>query len=457
LTVGQIAIVRTGDGDPVRLRRRPGYQSETLVLVPEGESVRIAGQLVEARDGSLWWKVAYGGYRGFMIADYLAAGGAAESGDAVTTTGLNLRAGPSTGDDVLLVMPAGAAVTVTGDAVNGFYPVRYRGTSGWAFGDYLDFGGEPDVSPSETGQATVVDGALNLRAGPSTADDVLLVLPDGATVSLLGEEANGFLRVSYNGTTGWAYGAYLATGDGSDPADHGAAATGEATATTALNLRAGPGKGNAVILVIPAGGTIEILGEPENGYYPVRYGGERGWAFGDFLSFGSSNASGSLIVWPVSGGEWMISQGYNGFSHYNADSTYQYAYSLDIVRTDGNTAGQPVYSPVDGTIRWTERASGGIAINMGNGYAVAMFHMTVDPGLRWGDRVSQGQYLGFISGPGQDGNIGFDHLHFTVWATDDGGNWSRVAVPFSGQNAIAGLDFPDTGGYNQWQGTVFYP
>ncbi len=382
LAIGQLAVVRTGDGDPVRLRRRPGFGAQILTLVPEGETVRIAGRLVEARDGTRWWKVTYGGYRGFMIADYLASATSDASGDTVTSSALNLRAGPSTRDRVLLVMPAGAGVSILGAPVDGFYPVRYQGIDGWAFGDYLNLSGGA-IQPSETGTARVIDGALNLRAGPSTADAVVLVMPDGAVVDLLGEEANGFLRIAYNGVTGWAYGAYLTTGSPSAPS--------------------------------------------------------------------------SAIIWPVSGGEWKISQGYNGFSHYNADSTYQYHYSFDIIRTDGNTAGQPVYSPVTGTIRWTERASGGIAINMENGYAVAMFHMTVDPSLRWGDRVSQGQYLGFISGPGQDGNMGFDHLHFTLWATDDGGNWSRVAVPFSGQNAIAGVDYPDTGGYNQWQGTVFYP
>ena len=475
LIVGGTAIVSDANGDPVRLRRRPGLGSEILTLVPEGAEVAVVGQLVEASDGSLWWKVAYGGFRGYMIADYLSLGGTSGGGggDAVTTSDLNLRSGPSTGDSVLLVMPPGAGVTVTGGPVNGFYPVRYRGTDGWAYGDYLDFGGgggAPLVKPSATGRARVIDGALNLRSGPSTADPVLLVMPDGGVVKLLGEESNGFLHVRYDGVNGWAYGAYLEIRDGGDSGSSSgsswlssAEAIGQAATTTALNLRAGPGTGNAVILVIPSGGNVEILGDPEQGFYPVRYAGETGWAHGDFLSFGSSGSSGSRsssssrIIWPVSGGEWMISQGYNGSSHYNGSSTSQYHYSLDIIRTDGNTAGQPVYSPVNGTIRWTERASGGISIDMGDGYAVAMFHMTVDPSLRWGDRVSQGQYLGFISGPGQDGNMGFDHLHFTVWATEDGGNWSRVAVPFSGRNAIAGLDLPDTGGYNQWRGTVFYP
>ena len=79
------------------------------------------------------------------------------------------------------------------------------------------------------------------------------------------------------------------------------------------------------------------------------------------------------------------------------------------------------------------------------------------PGLSAGDSVSQGQYVGTISGPGGNGYMGFEHIHINLWQTSDGGNWSRTAVPFSGDFAISGWDFPDTGGSNQYAGTVFYP
>ena len=92
--------------------------------------------------------------------------------------------------------------------------------------------------------------------------------------------------------------------------------------------------------------------------------------------------SASRIAWPFGGGaQWYISQGYNGSSHYNANSTYQYHYSFDLARVDGNTAGEPVYSPVTGTIRWIDPSTGGMSINLGDGYAVAFFHVTLAPGL----------------------------------------------------------------------------
>lgn len=50
---------------------------------------------------------------------------------------LNLRAGPSTNDAVLAVMSRGDRVHVRGDAQDGFLPVTYNGTDGWAFAEYL--------------------------------------------------------------------------------------------------------------------------------------------------------------------------------------------------------------------------------------------------------------------------------------------------------------------------------
>lgn len=48
-------------------------------------------------------------------------------------------------------------------------------------------------------------------------------------------------------------------------------------------------------------------------------------------------------------------------------------------------------------------------------------------------------------------------LHITVWETSDEGNWSRQAVPFSGNVAIEGVDFPATGEGNDYRGYTFNP
>ncbi len=191
-----------------------------------------------------------------------------------------------------------------------------------------------------------------------------------------------------------------------------------------------------------------------------------------------AKANHTAIKWPVpAGATWYISQGYNtspaeGWSHYNCDPNtlkdqisqtrscsayYQYKFSFDIKRRDGNTAGQPVLSPVNGTIRWIDQAYGGMSINLGDGYAFAFFHATLASGLAAGQTVTQGQFLGTVAPPGEGGNGGSPHLHVTIWQTSDGGNWSRIAVPFTDDHAIDGYDFPHKGDSvrNQYYGFEF--
>ena len=362
---------------------------------------------------------------------------------ATTIDAVNLRAGPGTWHPILLTMPAGSGVSIDGDPQDGFYPVTYAGTAGWAAGVYLSIGG--------TRTATTT-AALNLRTGPSFVDWVVAVIPAGASVTLTGGSVNGYLSVSYNGTDGWAAAAYLTTGQG---------AGGIASTTAAVNLRTGPSFADWVIAVVPAGATVETTGGAVNGFVPVWYAGQSGWVSAAYLGGGAApQPGGSTIAWPFQSGSgaWTVTQGYNGpWSHWNAGPYYQYRYSLDLARVDGATPGQPVLSPVTGTIRWIDWAAGGMSIDLGNGYAVAYFHTYVGGWLAEGQRVNQGDYLGAVAWPWEKQNGGSPHLHLTLWQTNDGGNWSRIAAPFTGPYAIEGVDFPDWAMADQHRGTVVWP
>jgi uncharacterized protein YgiM (DUF1202 family) len=461
----------------------------------------------------------------------------------VTTDNLNLRAGPSFGDAVLLVIPTGAAVVPTGEWSQGFVGVTYEGNYGWVDGGWLAAGEtspQPapvamtkevtlmqeaipapvpvaEVAPTKdatvvgdlsgvTGETAYAADIANLRAGPSESSEILRVLPEGGPVTITGAPSAGWTPVWYNGTAGYISADLLTTSTtapatttapvslaqqvapATDPLVADPAVTtesGELAATTLsdVNLRGAPEMTAPVMGAIPAGATLTALAGPEQGYFQVQYGQQVGWVAAEFLEVSASylqrgnrndgnrndgKVEGSApadnvelgaggIIWPVSGGQWTIMQGYHGSSHQNQDSLWQYEYSLDLARVDGNTAGQPVHSPVNGVVRWTDPSTGGISIDIGNGHAVAMFHVNFTGGLDAGSQVQQGQYLGEISGPGGPGFMGTPHLHFTLWASNDNGNWDRRAAPFTGQYAISGMDFPDSGGGNTHRGVEFNP
>lgn len=544
LSPGMTGLVANTGGEAVLLRDAPGYESGVVSSYWEGTPVQIGEGPLYGADGSAWYGVTVGGAYGYMAAGYVAPDwAAAEAVPAelssepapapaetmaasldvpVATADLNLRVGPSVEDAIVTVIPAGAPLESTGEWLNGFTGVVYAGQYGWVDSGYLG-AGEAAPAPVETPaqEATLLQEAApasdissglvgdlaaapagtpaqvidiaNLRVGPSEADDVLRVLPAGASLTITGASSGGFTPVWYNGTWGFISDGLLAAGQAAPvtmaqeavPADVSTDdGSGDLVATTLsdINLRAGPSYNDMVLGIIPAGVELFPYSAPESGFYQVDANGQTGWVAAEFLQVsvdyeqrarrnrdqsgkvensepaGNADASyGGGIIWPVSGGSWSIMQGYNGSSHQNQDSLWQYYYSLDLVRDDGGTAGQTVYSPVNGVVRWTDPSSGGMSIDMGDGYAVAMFHVAFDGSLQAGTPVSQGQPIGTISGSGGPGFAGTAHVHFTLWTSDDNGNWDREAQPFTGKYAIAGMDFPDVGGSYQYSGATFYP
>ena len=240
-------------------------------------------------------------FGGLML---LSPADASAQSTATTTDYLNLRQGPSTGTAIVTTMPTGATVTINGGAESGFYPVTYNGMSGYAHGDWLSIGGSgttPPVSGSgPTGNATVTS-ALNLRSGPSTGNSILTVMPSGASVTLTGESSGGFYGVVYNGISGYAHSDWISVG-GSAPAPApttpgsgstpvGSTVVGTATVTAyALNVRSGPSTSTSILSTVTSGQVIDIMGDPQGGFYPMRAGGVSGWVSGDYISLGGAAA-----------------------------------------------------------------------------------------------------------------------------------------------------------------------
>jgi uncharacterized protein YgiM (DUF1202 family) len=514
LVLGADAVISDAQGDNVNLRDQPSFAGNVLTSVPEGDFVSVVdGPFTDDTDGTTWYQITSTGQTGYMLSDYLSADDSVSAAAVVTTTAnvnfrsgpgtgysviqviprnstvnttgavqngftrltyngvtgwvasqylsgsgdlgtatvnsgpLNLRSAPNTTSSVVALMPIGATVTITGSLTNGFYPVTYNGTAGYAFAEYL--------TRSTTQTATVINANLNLRSGASTTSSVLLVIPRGSTVTITGGLTNGFYPVTYNGTAGYASGSYLQIGGANPtPTPTPVARTGYTTAN--LRMRSTPSTSGGILQVIPKGAAVTITGNAASGFYPARYGGISGYVSTSYITF-TPPAGGGLIVWPVSGGVWTVIQGYNGSSHQNNSDLWQYLYSLDIAREDGQTAGVQVFAPVSGTVRWYERATGGITIDMGNGYAVAMFHLTVDRAWEPGDTIRQGEFIGTVSDVGGEGFQQVPHIHFTLWQTNDGGNWNRVATPFTGAYAISGTEFPSNGSGYQWTGFDFTP
>ena len=56
------------------------------------------------------------------------------------------------------------------------------------------------------------------------------------------------------------------------------------TTTANLNLRSSPSMSGSILTVMPNSSSIQLTGEAQNGWYPVSYNGQTGWASAQYLT-----------------------------------------------------------------------------------------------------------------------------------------------------------------------------
>lgn len=113
--------------------------------------------------------------------------------------------------------------------------VRSRLTENWSHVAFLT-----DVAydwKEDHMQAKVTGGRLRLRAAPAATAPVLLSIPDGAAVTVLGDAENGWRQVRAEGRTGYVMAQYL-TKEGSGTSAPEEAADAESTVTLKVPVNA---------------------------------------------------------------------------------------------------------------------------------------------------------------------------------------------------------------------------
>lgn len=256
-----------------------------------------------------------------------------------TTASLNMRKGPSTSYQSILVIPKGATVKLVEDKGE-WKRITYNGSTGWSSGKYLSVVSVsspvtvPVAPPASTvpnagGAIYKTTGNLYMRTGPAKTTASILVIPYGANVVLV-EDGGEWKKVTYSGKTGWASGKYLqlvqaapvpvapappvvtpdppapvepappivVTPDPPAPVEPTPPPTEVVTPTPvpeqtpealqkkttgALNMRSGAGTQYASIMVLPKGAVVEVIGASGK-WLNIIYQGKTGWASGDYLT-----------------------------------------------------------------------------------------------------------------------------------------------------------------------------
>lgn len=236
LILGASAQVAYTNGDGVNVRDVPSFNSSVITALGEGVEVIVHDGPVEANDGSYWYYVSSGGVEGWVIADFLSLPGAAGTSESIWGEiawtggdGVNVRAQSTLDSAVVTTLHEGTAVTIIAgpewDASgNAWTLVAYEGIQGWILDDYVAWYGLAGEEESDrtldggwTAYVAYTDGAgLRLRGAASYDGETLIVMPEGAAVTVFGTQIYGadgeeWWNIEYEGILGYSMGYYFST------------------------------------------------------------------------------------------------------------------------------------------------------------------------------------------------------------------------------------------------------
>jgi len=210
--------------------------------------------------------------------------------DFRTTSGVNLRSGPSTDDSVIRTVDTGVSVEMINHDPADWSRVRINGSTGYIRSDFL-------AIPSGTTANFRTTAGVNMRTGPSTDADVLRAVNYGTAVEVLRHDPDGWSNVRQNGSTGYIRSDFLAfAGQNAAPVAQAQTPSIFRT-TTGVNFRSSPSTDADIIRVLNTGTTVEVLMQRQDGWSNVRQNGSTGYVMSEFLTAGAGNVE--FLEWSI--------------------------------------------------------------------------------------------------------------------------------------------------------------
>lgn len=221
----------------LNVRSGPGSSYSRIGSLAKGKTFSVTGKAQDS-SGTWWYTFSYSGKTGYVTSQYVKTTSTASSTTTVTdTTGtvnitsgvLYVRSGPGTSYSKLGSLTKGKTFTVTGKAQDSsgkwWYAFSYNGKTGYVHSQYVttktvtsDTGstentGDSSTAVTGTGKVSAGGDPLRVRSGPGTSYGTLGLLSDGKTFTFTDEVKDGsgkiWYKTTYNGKTGYVYGAYV--------------------------------------------------------------------------------------------------------------------------------------------------------------------------------------------------------------------------------------------------------
>ena len=232
LVVGGQARISYANGDDVRLRESPSYDGTLIKFVPEGSVLDVVDGPINDDSGNIWYQLSDGTDTGYVVSDYL----------ALTDTSAPTTSNSSPG-------------AVVGSAL-------IAGTNN--------------------------DG-VRCRATAEAGGSVITVVPEGATVDLIGAASGGWQPINCAGQAGYVSTDFVSY-DGTGGTDFGSdTVTGSATVAgtndDGVRCRSSASTSGAIITVLSEGSVISLRGDASGGWQPIVCAGSNGYVTTDYVSY----------------------------------------------------------------------------------------------------------------------------------------------------------------------------
>ena len=227
-----------------------------------------------------------------------------QTGKKYKTTGnLNMRKGPGTSYDRITTLPMETVVTPTKlSSDGGWAEVKYNNQTGWISVNYITLveettPEEPSDKPNEGTQKFeanyITTISLMLRNGPGLSYQGIITIPQGTKVKsteITSDE--NWIKVSYNGQTGWINTNYIKEADTIDEEDSNPDyeipdknLEDYFYTTSAVYFRVSDNSNSSLICQIPKNTKVTLIKfNSDASWAQVKYNNKTGWVLALYLN-----------------------------------------------------------------------------------------------------------------------------------------------------------------------------
>ena len=202
---------------------------------------------------------------------------------------ISLRYAANVDSEVLATIPLGESCGFIERSENGFYKIAYNGKVGYALAQYLSTD-KPNIEhkanqvPSTQIMYVVnCQESITLRPSDNINSGEITQIPLGSSVEYLGQAGNGFYKIRYNGSVGYALSQYLSSAKQQSGTAPSNVIMHVVNCKESITLRPSDNVNSGEITQIPLGSSVEYLSQAGNGFYKVRYNGAVGYALSQYL------------------------------------------------------------------------------------------------------------------------------------------------------------------------------